>query len=124
MVLDWDEPIPEQAKEEPHDLIMSVKLMPGYLTRSAADVTYNTAAFPALLSTLVALLAPDESGNGPLLILAYKERDPAERDLWSMLSGKGIWMVKIGDVFGADTGTGETEIWVGGKIPPPVAIDE
>jgi hypothetical protein len=79
-----------------------------------ADVTYNTSSFPALLRTLASLLAPsaaahdggeddgvadddadddddpgsperDERGHDPLVLLAYKERDPAERQLWDMM---------------------------------------
>lgn len=91
---------------------------------SAADVTYNTAAFSALLSTLVALLTPDQTGSGPLLVLAYKERDAAERELWPMMQQKGIWTVKIGAILGADTGTGETEIWIAGMAPLRVATNE
>lgn len=76
-------------------------------------MTYNTSAFPSLLKTLTSLLQPGSDKLTPLLVLAYKERDPAERDLWDMLKNEGVKMEKIGEVKGADAGTGETEIWVG-----------
>jgi protein N-lysine methyltransferase METTL21D len=63
-----------------------------------ADVTYNTSSFPALLRTLTSLLAlsdhrrqcvggpgAHEPIDGPLVLLAYKERDPGERQLWDMM---------------------------------------
>ncbi|WVR03901.1 hypothetical protein IAU60_000900 [Kwoniella sp. DSM 27419] len=98
-VLDWDEPIPTWVDEDRPELII------------AADVTYNTSAFPSLLSTLTALLRPDERIT-PRLILAYKQRDPAERDLWDMLRDKGIGMVMVDVVKGAEE-EGHTEIWLG-----------
>lgn len=90
---------------------MSVRRCKLCLTASAADVTYNTASFPALVATLERLLKRD--GPPPLLLLAYKQRDEAERDLWGMLAERGIRMVLVDRVPGAET-TGETEIWVGG----------
>lgn len=79
---------------------------------SAADVTYNTASFPCLVATLERLLKP-EGRPAPLLLLAYKQRDEAERDLWGMLSDRGIKTVLVDRVQGAEK-TGETEIWVAG----------
>jgi hypothetical protein len=103
-------------------------------------VTYNTSSFPALLSTLLSLLNPPSSTvppdaqvdhaasdpeveppqtrtekDSPLLLLAYKERDPAERDLWDMLRKGGVEMVLVDQVRGAEE-RGETEIWVGRYI--------
>lgn len=79
----------------------------------AADVTYNTSAFPSLLSTLTSLLHPSAGlSNRPLLVLAYKERDPAERELWDMLKKRGIDMVMVDEIKGAED-YGLTEIWIG-----------
>ncbi|WVQ94634.1 hypothetical protein IAU59_001714 [Kwoniella sp. CBS 9459] len=118
-VLDWDEELPSWVGSEWPELIL------------AADVTYNTSAFPSLLSTLTSLLNPSspsiissasspsqESDRPPpflarpLLLLAYKQRDPAERDLWDMLRDEGVGMVLVDKVIGAEE-EGETEIWVG-----------
>jgi hypothetical protein len=80
-------------------------------------VTYNTASFPALLRTLSALLDPPVLPPGrelPMFLLAYKQRDPGERELWSMLEGKGIKLRQIDEVRGAEE-DGRVEIWVGGK---------
>lgn len=89
-----------------------------FLSDRAADVTYNTSAFPSLLSTLTSLLLPSASSaslpNRPLLVLAYKERDPAERELWGMLKEKGIDMVMVDEIKGAED-YGSTEIWIGGS---------
>lgn len=59
-----------------------------------ADVTYNTDIFPALIQTLGrirhATLGPSEPTNGterhkaPPILLAYKERDQAERALFDL----------------------------------------
>ena len=103
-------------------------------------MTYNTSSFPALLSTLLSLLNPPfpapqadtqvdhaashhenelpqtrTENDSPLLLLAYKERDPAERDLWDMLRIGGVEMVLVDKVRGAEE-RGETEIWVGRYI--------
>jgi hypothetical protein len=79
-------------------------------------VTYNTASFPHLLKTLLSLLNPPATESGtqitPLLLLAYKQRDPGERELWDLLKSKGVGMVKIDEVKGAED-EGVTEIWVG-----------
>jgi hypothetical protein len=102
-----------------------------------ADVTYNTSSFPALLRTLASLLAlsaahhhdvaddadngdlgsqereRDERGHdGPLVLLAYKERDPAERQLWEMLTREtGVALECVGKQVGA--GGLPVEIWLG-----------
>ncbi|WVO13234.1 hypothetical protein L204_100847 [Cryptococcus depauperatus] len=101
-VLDWDRPLPIWVAEDLPQLII------------AADVTYNTSAFPSLLSTLSSLICPpNDSSAHPLLLMAYKERDSGERELWQMLEGQGIDMVKIDEVKGCED-YGFTEIWVGG----------
>ncbi|ORY29539.1 hypothetical protein BCR39DRAFT_467467 [Naematelia encephala] len=104
-VLDWDSPLPSwisgaagQSARWP-DLII------------AADVTYNTASFPSLLSTLTALLLP-QGDERPYFLLAYKQRDAAERELWGMLDDKGIKVDLVALVQGAEE-EGEVEIWVG-----------
>jgi len=81
------------------------------LTGSAADVTYNTASFPSLLSTLTSLLKP-ENGKRPDFLLAYKQRDAAERDLWGLLDAKGIKLELIDTVQGCSA-EGAVEIWMG-----------
>jgi hypothetical protein len=85
-----------------------------------ADVAYNTSSFPALLSTLSSLLAlsdHDDAAAGarePLVMLAYKERDPGERRLWDlMVSSVGITLEQVGCEAGA--GGAPVEIWMGGK---------
>ena len=79
----------------------------------AADVTYNTASFPSLISTLTAVLKPSApTVRSPSLLLAYKERDPAERALWELLEAEGISMEKVEEIVGADA-EGAVEIWVG-----------
>jgi hypothetical protein len=132
-----------------------------------ADVAYNTSSFPALLRTLVSLLALsnsaqnnhgddhsdgvqdanddaggddgpgsgssrraretrkadrdyDERGctsgqwhdSGPLVLLAYKERDSAERQLWDMMAREAdIALECVGKQAGA--GGLAVEIWLG-----------
>lgn len=101
-----------------------------------ADVTYNTSSFPALVNTLSALLAlspksttsdasestADESeitktarnanAEAPLILLAYKQRDPAERELWELLREKtSVQLVQVNALPG--TGGEAVEIWVG-----------
>ncbi len=105
-----------------------------------ADVTYNTSSFPALLRTLSSLLAlstshhdrdddvwsdagddpgargqvrdDGEVGHDPLLLLAYKERDPAERQLWDMVTQEtGVVLECVGKQAGA--GGLPVEIWLG-----------
>jgi hypothetical protein len=99
-----------------------------------ADVTYNTSSFPALLQTLASLLAlsaahhvaddaddgprsqeqerDDRGHNNPLVLLAYKERDPAERQLWDMMAREtGVVLECVGKQAGA--GGLPVEIWLG-----------
>ena len=81
---------------------------------SAADVTYNTASFRSLVETLSSLLNPPRpTFPDRMLLLAYKQRDPAERDLWGMLDEKGITMRLVDEVRGSEE-DGKVEIWVGG----------
>ncbi|THH06528.1 hypothetical protein EW146_g9584 [Bondarzewia mesenterica] len=75
-----------------------------------ADVTYNTSSFPSLTRTLSTLLL--SSPTPPLLILAYKQRDPAERTLWDLLTrATGVRLAHVGSRAGA--GGEPVEIWVG-----------
>ena len=86
-----------------------------------ADVAYNTSSFPALLSTLASLLAlSDHDGNAAagaresLVLLAYKERDPGERQLWDMMMvDVGVALEQVGSEAGA--GGPPVEIWMGKK---------
>ncbi len=87
-----------------------------------ADVAYNTSSFPALLGTLASLLAlsdHDDAAAGlgarePLVLLAYKERDPGERRLWDMMARQvGVALERVGSEAGA--GGPPVEIWVGKK---------
>ena len=87
-----------------------------------ADVAYNTSSFPALLSTLTSLLAlsghdGDAAAAGarePLVLLAYKERDPGERRLWDMMADVGLALEQVGSEIGA--GGPPVEIWMGKKL--------
>jgi hypothetical protein len=72
-----------------------------------ADVTYNTQVFPALVQTLSKLLA--DTTHETTILLGYKERDPDERTLWSMLATVGIDLMQIGSVPGS--GGQPVEIW-------------
>lgn len=100
-----------------------------------ADVTYNTASFPALIATLKRLsdlsrrstndsaindsaahnlhfeTITSNRNNAPLVLLAYKERDPAERTLWDMARSIGLELEDIDSVQGA--GGAPVEIYLG-----------
>lgn len=96
---------------------MSVaKSPPGFMAYSyvfyrMADVTYNTASFPALVKTLERLVKLSlRSGKRPLILLGYKERDEAERTLWDMVKEIGIDFKKVGERVGA--GGFPVEIWI------------
>lgn len=99
-----------------------------------ADVTYNTASFPSLVQTICNLVkqppdkASDNDGETPIsrpyVLMAYKQREEAERSLWGMLEEKGVVLILIdkitaqcgvqdncsnsGSGFGADE---DIEIW-------------
>jgi hypothetical protein len=90
-----------------------------------ADVTYDTSSFPALLRTLTSLLSlsdhrrqcvggpgAHEPIDGPLVLLAYKERDPGEQRLWDMMVHEtGVVLECIGKQ--AVAGGLPVEIWLG-----------
>lgn len=78
-------------------------------------MTYNTASFPSLLRTLSSLiqLNTDHSRSPPIVILAYKERDPDERSLWGMLeSDVGIRLEKVEECEGWPE-SAPIEFWIG-----------
>ena len=76
-----------------------------------ADVTYNTASFPALVRTLSRLLRLSPPDHPPIVVLGYKERDPEERTLWDMAKGIGVSFERVGERIGA--GRDPVEIWIG-----------
>ncbi|KAF7308808.1 Rhomboid domain-containing protein [Mycena kentingensis (nom. inval.)] len=96
-VLDWDEEeLPECVKElDALDLLIM------------ADVTYNTASFPALVRTIKSLVNLGETP--PKVVMGYKERDAAERELWPMLLEIGVELKRVGEVEGS--GGTPIEIW-------------
>lgn len=82
-----------------------------------ADVAYNTASFPALVGTLSRLVAFSRSKRAnpaPIILLAYKERDAAERTLWDKARDVGIVLEQVDKVDGA--GSDAVEIWVGNVV--------
>ncbi|KAH7922602.1 hypothetical protein BV22DRAFT_1037321 [Leucogyrophana mollusca] len=85
-----------------------------------ADVTYNTSSFPALISTLSRLIhysiSKTSNPNPPLILLGYKERDPAEKTLWDMAAKIPIKLDKVGESPGA--GGMPVEIWLGQVTGP------
>ncbi|KAH8832796.1 putative methyltransferase-domain-containing protein [Flagelloscypha sp. PMI_526] len=93
-VLDWNEPIPITIPTKLDVVIM-------------ADVTYNTASFPALIRTLSAL-------QPKFFVLGYKERDVEERTLWDMAESVGIHFTQVAERVGA--GPNVVEIWVGTRL--------
>lgn len=85
-----------------------------------ADVTYNTDMFSALLRTLHALVHlhtlstssdPVSKGQPPTIVLAYKERDQAERALFVLARGVGVNFELISMIPGA--GGNPIEIYIG-----------
>lgn len=79
-----------------------------------SDVTYNTSSFPSLVQTIAKLI---RRGNPPVILLGYKERDTAERDLWAMLEAMGLRLEKIGERQGAVEPA--VEIWFGSLVGSP-----
>lgn len=80
-----------------------------------ADVTYNTASFSALLDTVTTLLQGPTSSTStvaPMILLAYKCRDPAERTLWDDALARGVSFVQVDSVEGVKEPA--VEIWIGG----------
>lgn len=107
--LDWE-------VERLPDAIMS-KFDTGLDAIVMADVTYNTASFPALISTLSRLVGFSQSKRADRrlsVLLGYKERDVAERTLWNMAKDVGIDFEQVGVVSGA--GGAQIEIWVGNAM--------
>lgn len=47
-----------------------------------------------------------------MLLLAYKQRDLAERDLWGLLEREGIVLEKVDEIRGSGE-DGFVEIWTG-----------
>lgn len=77
-----------------------------------ADVTYNTASFPALIATLRSLI--HLGTKPPLILLGYKERDPEERTLWDLTQQIGIQFEQVGERAGC--GGASVEVWIGKAI--------
>ncbi|KAJ3887220.1 putative methyltransferase-domain-containing protein [Lentinula edodes] len=100
-ILDWDEELPlyTQALRGQLDAIIM------------ADVTYNTASFGALIRTLCSLIKLNPIDKLPIILLGYKERDVAERSLWSLAADVGIHFERVGERQGA--GGAPVEIWMG-----------
>lgn len=79
-----------------------------------ADVTYNTASFPALIRTLSRLIEfckDRRNGRSPSILMGYKERHPDERSLWDRAKGIGLHFQQITQVSGV--GGQPVEIWLG-----------
>ena len=127
-VLDWeDEQLPPEVQfqlEAGLDVIVYVALpflvdsgfarCDTYARHSMADVTYNTASFPALVGTLARLIAHckrTRNGQPPRVLMGYKERHPDERSLWDRVNEIGLRFQQIGQVNGA--GGHPVEIWLG-----------
>jgi protein N-lysine methyltransferase METTL21D len=76
-----------------------------------ADIAYNTASFPALISTMKSLVSLNTSDSHPLILLGYKKRDPSERELWDMIQNEiDIRLSQIGTEVGM--GGEAVEIWL------------
>ncbi|KAF9452441.1 hypothetical protein P691DRAFT_697045 [Macrolepiota fuliginosa MF-IS2] len=98
-ILDWeDENLPECINALGN---IDVILM--------SDVTYNTSSFPALVQTVMKLMGTGE--KPPVVLLGYKERDSAERELWEMMEAIGLCLEKIGERRGAADPA--VEVWFG-----------
>jgi hypothetical protein len=91
-----------------------------------ADVTYNIDVFPSLLRTLRELLAlavtcKTRGGTDlvpPFVLLAYKERDPAERSLFDAARLMGVVFEQVSSVPGA--GGAPIEIY----LASPIALSQ
>ncbi|KAF7969692.1 hypothetical protein HWV62_26210 [Athelia sp. TMB] len=103
-VLDWEEDLPDDIRT----------LDGGIDAIVMADVTYNTASFPALIKTLDSLrqLNVDQNILPPIVVLGYKERDPEERSLWVAAHEIGLELERVGERRGC--GGQEVEVWLGG----------
>ncbi|KAJ3927472.1 MAG: putative methyltransferase-domain-containing protein [Lentinula lateritia] len=100
-ILDWDAELPLYAQTLLGQLDAIIM----------ADVTYNTASFGALIRTLCSLIKLSPVDKLPIILLGYKERDVAERSLWSMAADVGIHFERVGARQGA--GGAPVEIWMG-----------
>ncbi|KAJ3861809.1 putative methyltransferase-domain-containing protein [Lentinula novae-zelandiae] len=100
-ILDWDAELPLCAQTLLGQLDAIIM----------ADVTYNTASFGALIRTLCSLIKLSPVDKLPIILLGYKERDVAERSLWSMAADVGIHFERVGARQGA--GGAPVEIWMG-----------
>ncbi|KII87255.1 hypothetical protein PLICRDRAFT_163256 [Plicaturopsis crispa FD-325 SS-3] len=89
-VLDWE----AHLAGEKAPLPKCVRAMKSVDIIFMADVTYNTAAFPALMATLkrINTWARDK----PMIVLGYKERDPDERTFWEMAREIGVKFERVG----------------------------
>ncbi|EJU01127.1 hypothetical protein DACRYDRAFT_53600, partial [Dacryopinax primogenitus] len=98
-VLDWERDLPDEIKSSgPFKLILM------------SDVTYNTASFSALLKTMRSLRQLSRDANvDTLAVLAYKERDIAERELWAMMEKEGFQFAKLEEITGH--GGQPVELW-------------
>ncbi|KAH9830026.1 putative methyltransferase-domain-containing protein [Rhodofomes roseus] len=108
LTLDWDEPLPPEVSS----------VQDGFDVIIMADVTYNTSAFPSLIRTVSDILRLRSSVppstpelRKTMLLLGYKERDPAERMLWEMMRDIGVRLEKVDERRGA--GGDPVEIWIG-----------
>lgn len=120
-VLDWeDENLPESVGSLGDiDVILCVRVPKclqfiNNLHDRMSDVTYNTSSFPALLRIVSKLMQMGE--KPPAILLGYKERDIAERDLWTMMEAMGLQLEKVGERRGAVEPA--VEIWFGQLIRP------
>ncbi|THU93868.1 hypothetical protein K435DRAFT_756958 [Dendrothele bispora CBS 962.96] len=152
-VLDWDSPLPEFASSLPGRGNLDLIVM--------ADVTYNTSSFPSLVRTIKDLvqigsdpsssndngdnIQKDENenqhrSNSPLILIGYKQRDLAERELFHMLQqeftderrGVKLRLSKVGEVRGASNldpsceeqgeGWGPVEVWIGEVVKKNVSV--
>ena len=121
-VLDWEEDLPNDIRtlDGGIDAIVCVLCTPDLvqmlivLPLRMADVTYNTASFPALIKTLDSLrqLNVDQNILPPIVVLGYKERDPEERSLWIAAREIGLELERVGERMGC--GGQAVEVWVGG----------
>ncbi|GJJ11469.1 hypothetical protein Clacol_005702 [Clathrus columnatus] len=92
LILDWDNDTLPPETARPFDFVVM------------ADVTYNTASFPSLVRTICNLVkydhvldtaTPVHHPYRPYILMAYKQRDHAERSLWDMLGERGIVLTLI-----------------------------
>lgn len=123
-VLDWDEDKLPVEIEGRIDVVMCFLLYlfsdrailsdHFCLPSRMADVTYNVASFPSLIATLRRLC--NAASTPPVFLLAYKERDPAERILWDMAHEIGIGFVEVERIKGA--GATPIEIHLGYCLSP------